>query len=177
MVLLDTVKKDFFLNFIFRFDDFSSNICYIIFRDLSSDDISFISSDAFCDCKNIDDILCIIKSESKNVFDNSIGYISDDSFFNDFIYKDFVSKRSLLINKYVDCIRLQSGARNDINAIRGFCDCDLLEIVKDRLLFLQKSELACKENRDALVYIENALKSLNGRSNLRFERFPCGRFL
>lgn len=54
-------------------------------------------------------------------------------------------------------IQMQHGARNKPDSTNGALDCDLLEIVRDRLKAFQDGEFPCRENEYALMHIEEAL--------------------
>lgn len=73
-------------------------------------------------------------------------------------------------------IQFQQGARTDENAISGVLDCDLLEIVRDRLKGFQSGEFATRENACALTHIEEALMWLNKRVEDRIERNVLGTY-
>lgn len=71
-------------------------------------------------------------------------------------------------------IDFQHGARSDVNSTAGVLDCDLLEIVRDRLQHFQKGEFATRENACALTHIEEALLWMNKRVEDRSERNVLG---
>lgn len=73
-------------------------------------------------------------------------------------------------------IHFQKGARKDINALNGVLDCDLLEIVRDRLRGFQNGEFATRENACALTHIEEALMWMNKRVEDRIERNVLGTY-
>lgn len=72
------------------------------------------------------------------------------------------------------CIEFQRGARLDPEARHGVLDCDLLEIVRDRLTAFQNGPYACPENEQALIHIESALLWMNKRVEDRAERNVLG---
>lgn len=71
-------------------------------------------------------------------------------------------------------IQYQKGPRKDPEARHGVLDCDLLEIVRDRLSCFQAGEFACKENQEALEHVEAALHALNKRVEDRIARGVLG---
>ena len=71
-------------------------------------------------------------------------------------------------------IRFQKGARKDPEARHGVLECDLLEIVRDRLKAFQAGPYACHENARALMYVEQALIQMNMRVEDRIERGVLG---
>lgn len=73
-------------------------------------------------------------------------------------------------------IQFQHGARKDHNAQTGVLDCDLLEIVRDRLKAFQSGDFATRENEIALTHIEEALMWLNRRVEDRIERNVLGTY-
>ena len=73
-------------------------------------------------------------------------------------------------------IHFQEGARKDPDAIHGILDCDLLEIVRDRLKGFQSGEFATRENACALTHIEEALMWMNKRVEDRIERNVLGTY-
>lgn len=72
------------------------------------------------------------------------------------------------------CIEFQRGPRNDPNSRRGVLDCDLLEIVRDRLRAFQAGPMYCEENYFALMHVEAALVYMNQRVENRIERNVLG---
>lgn len=72
------------------------------------------------------------------------------------------------------CIEFQKGARLDPEARQGILDCDLLEIVRDRIRSFQNGPYATKENELALFHIESALLWMNKRVEDRAERNVLG---
>lgn len=75
---------------------------------------------------------------------------------------------------YVQSIMFQHGPRNDPNSEHGVLDCDLLEIVRDRLKAFQAGPMATRENACALTHIEEALMWMNRRVEDRIERDVLG---
>lgn len=73
-------------------------------------------------------------------------------------------------------IQFQDGPRNEPNSTAGVLDCDLLEIVRDRLTAFQSGPYACRENAVALTHIEDALLWMNKRVEDRAERNVLGRY-
>lgn len=72
-------------------------------------------------------------------------------------------------------IEFQHGARYEIGSVKGVLDCDLLEIVRDRLKAFQSGDMACRENALALTHIEEALMWMNRRVEDRAERGVLGK--
>lgn len=70
-------------------------------------------------------------------------------------------------------IQFQNGARFEDGSIDGVLDCDLLEIVKDRLNEFQRKELN-GYNEAALYHIKEALEWLNKRVEDRAKRGVLG---
>lgn len=71
-------------------------------------------------------------------------------------------------------IQFQKGPQKEENSIAGVTDSDLLEMVRDRLTDFQNSEFACKENENALAYVNMALDWLYERALARKERGVLG---
>jgi len=71
-------------------------------------------------------------------------------------------------------IQFQHGARNEAGSTDGVLDCDLLEIVRDRLKAFQTGDYATRENACALTHIEEALMWMNKRVEDRAERGVLG---
>ncbi len=71
-------------------------------------------------------------------------------------------------------IVFQEGPRKEASSTYGVLDCDLLEIVRDRLRCFQGGEFACRENACALTHIEEALMWMNKRVEDRSERNVLG---
>ena len=71
-------------------------------------------------------------------------------------------------------ITFQRGPRGDIDARDGVLDCDLLEIVRDRLKAFQEGSMATEYNAQALLHIEEALMWMNRRVEDRIERQVLG---
>lgn len=72
------------------------------------------------------------------------------------------------------CIEFQKGPRKDPEARQGILDCDLLEIVRDRLKAFQNGPMATRENEMALQHVEEALMWMNKRVEDRAERAVLG---
>lgn len=73
-------------------------------------------------------------------------------------------------------IKFQKGPREAAGSIGGVLDCDLLEIVRDRLASFQEGEFATGENEQALRHIEEALMWMNKRVEDRAERNVLGKY-
>lgn len=73
-------------------------------------------------------------------------------------------------------ILFQKGPRTDPDARMGVLDCDLLEIVRDRLTAFQAGPYACEENAQALAHIELALRWMNKRVEDRAKRNVLGTY-
>ena len=73
-------------------------------------------------------------------------------------------------------IHFQEGPRNDPSSSHGVLDCDLLEVVRDRLKCFQEGEYRCRENACALTHIEEALMWMNRRVEDRAERNVLGTY-
>lgn len=71
-------------------------------------------------------------------------------------------------------IQFQKGPRMEQGSTPGVLDCDLLEIVRDRLAHFQKGDFACRENACALTHIEEALMWMNRCVEDRIERQVLG---
>ena len=74
----------------------------------------------------------------------------------------------------VGTVLFQNGPRNDPNSDFGVLDCDLLEIVRDRLKSFQSGPYATEYNAQALMNIEEALMWMNRRVEDRIERGVLG---
>ena len=72
-------------------------------------------------------------------------------------------------------VQMQCGPRREPNALNGVLDCDLLEIVRDRLTAFQSGPYACRENACALTHVEEALMWLNRRVEDRITRGVLGK--
>ncbi len=71
-------------------------------------------------------------------------------------------------------IQFQKGPRKETLSTQGALDCDLLEIVRDRLKAFQAGEFACSENAEALACVELALAWMNKRVEDRMGRGVLG---
>ena len=71
-------------------------------------------------------------------------------------------------------IQFQEGPRKLEHSQHGVLDCDLLEIVRDRLRAFQAGPFACRENACALTHIEEALMWMNRRVEDRIARNVLG---
>ena len=80
------------------------------------------------------------------------------------------------VENYVGVIQFQKGPRKDDTSEHGVIDTDLLEIVRDRLKHFQKGPYANDYNAQALVHVEEALKSLNKRVEDRIARNVLGTY-
>lgn len=86
-------------------------------------------------------------------------------------YHDYVISGD---DSVVGAIMFQKGPRKDPGARHGVLDCDLLEIVRDRLKAFQAGPFACDENARALMYVEQALIQMNIRVENRRKRGVLG---
>lgn len=73
-------------------------------------------------------------------------------------------------------ILFQKGPRTDPDARTGVLDCDLLEIVRDRLTAFQAGPYACEENAQALYHIEETLRWMAKRVEDRAKRNVLGTY-
>ncbi len=73
-------------------------------------------------------------------------------------------------------IVFQEGPRYEPGSTTGVLDCDLLEIVRDRLKCFQEGDYRCRENAIALTHIEEALLWMNKRVEDRAERNVLGTY-
>lgn len=71
-------------------------------------------------------------------------------------------------------INFQHGPRNDPQSTQGVLDCDLLEIVRDRLRAFQSGDMPSRETALALTHIEEALMWMNRRVEDRLDRGVLG---
>lgn len=71
-------------------------------------------------------------------------------------------------------IMFQKGARKEPGSMYGVLDCDLLEIVRDRLKAFQAGPFATEYNAQALLHVEEALMWMNRRVEDRIERSVLG---
>lgn len=71
-------------------------------------------------------------------------------------------------------IEFQKGPRKDPESRHGILECDLLEIVRDRLTHFQAGPFACEENARALRNVQEALYQMNLRVENRIERGVLG---
>lgn len=71
-------------------------------------------------------------------------------------------------------IEFQKGPRKDPDARHGVLDCDLLEIVRDRLKAFQSGPMASNYNAVALFHVERALEQMNERVRDRMQREVLG---
>lgn len=71
-------------------------------------------------------------------------------------------------------VNFQKGPRNDPNSRHGVLDCDLLEIVRDRLKAFVRGNMPDKNTEKALLCVEDALTFLNRRVEDRIERGVLG---
>lgn len=88
------------------------------------------------------------------------------------VYHDFDPERDETKTE----IKFQKGPRSADGSIGGVLDCDLLEIVRDRLMHFQAGDFACRENACALAHIEEALMWMNKRVEDRAERSVLGTY-
>ncbi len=73
----------------------------------------------------------------------------------DFLY--YINKNE---DEILNSVMFQDGLRGQEVSLDGVYDADLLEIVRDRLKAMQKSNQACNYNARALTHIEEALYQL-----------------
>lgn len=73
----------------------------------------------------------------------------------DFLY--YINKNE---GEILNSVMFQDGLRGRKVSLDGVYDADLLEIVRDRLKAMQKSNQACDYNARALTHIEEALYQL-----------------
>ena len=73
-------------------------------------------------------------------------------------------------------VQFQEGPRYEEASTPGVLDCDLLEIVRDRLTAFQSGMYACRENACALTHIEEALMWMNRRVENRLDRGVLGTY-
>ncbi len=71
-------------------------------------------------------------------------------------------------------ILFQKGPRNEPSSTPGVLDCDLLEIVRDRLRAFCEGTMANEETQRALGHVEAALHHMNKRVEDRIERQVLG---
>lgn len=76
----------------------------------------------------------------------------------------------------VAAVEFQKGHRNDPEARNGALDCDLVEMVRDRMKTFQEGEFECRENHMALFHLEEALYWMNKRVEKRAERGVLGTY-
>ena len=67
-----------------------------------------------------------------------------------------------------------NGPRNEPDSTFGVLDCDLLEIVRDRLTDFMNGPYPSKDTEDALYHVSQALLSLSRRTQDRAERGVLG---
>lgn len=72
-------------------------------------------------------------------------------------------------------ISLQKGPRKEVSSVHGVLDCDLLEIVRDRMISFQNGPFASEYNERALKGVEEALNALNDRVEDRIARNVLGK--
>lgn len=73
-------------------------------------------------------------------------------------------------------IKLQKGARKEVESQHGVIDSDLLEIVRHRLQCFQDGAFASEYNAKALEHLEIALMYMNRRVEDRIERNVLGTY-
>ena len=78
-------------------------------------------------------------------------------------------------NKYIAQIIYQKGPRTEEDSITGVLDCDLLEMVKDRLEAFQEGPYSCWQNEKALLHVKEALYWMNKRVEDRISRDVLGK--
>ena len=85
------------------------------------------------------------------------------------------AKREPGKNPIIALVKFQKGPRNDPGARTGVLDCDLIEIVRDRLKAFQEGEFSTAENEAAIFHLEQALQWMNRRVEDRIERGVLGK--
>ena len=88
-------------------------------------------------------------------------------------YHDYVIARADT-QEIILAVPFQKGPRAADFSRQGVLDCDLMEIVRDRLKAFQDGPLATKENAKALKHIEKALEQMNKRVENRIKRNVLG---
>ena len=71
-------------------------------------------------------------------------------------------------------IQFQKGPRQSQGSVPGVLDCDLLEIVRDRMKAFQSGTMATDYNAQAFAHVEEALKIMNRRVEDRIKRGVLG---
>ena len=74
----------------------------------------------------------------------------------------------------VGIVKFQKGPRKEEGSVSGVLDCDLLEMVKDRLEGFQRGPYASEYNEQALIHIKEALYWMNKRVEDRIARNVLG---
>lgn len=82
--------------------------------------------------------------------------------------------RGIEDNPILAIVKFQKGPGSAPDARNGVLDCDLIEIVRDRLKCFQEGKYATKENARAIGYLEAALEAMNERVEERAKRGVLG---
>jgi hypothetical protein len=93
---------------------------------------------------------------------------------NAYHHYTIVKHNSRLFDDVIADVNFQDGARNAENSVDGVLDCDLLEIVRDRLKGFQSGAFATEYNEHALKAVEEALTWMNKRVKDRAARGVLG---
>ena len=94
-----------------------------------------------------------IDSNSKNTIEAYRSEYAENPV--DFLY--YINRNE---DEILNSVMFQDGLRGQEGSLDGIYDADLLEIVRDRLKAMQKSNQACDYNVRALTHIEEALYQL-----------------
>lgn len=97
--------------------------------------------------------LNLIDSNSKNTIEAYRSDYAENPV--DFLY--YINRNE---DEILNSVMFQDGLRGQKGSLDGVYDADLLEIVRDRLKAMQKSNQACDYNVRALTHIEEALYQL-----------------
>ena len=97
--------------------------------------------------------LNLIDSNSENIIEAYRSEYAENPV--DFLY--YINSNE---GKLLGSVMLQDGPVGQEGTLDGIYDADLLEIVRDRLKAMQKSNQACDYNARALTHIEEALYQL-----------------
>ena len=97
--------------------------------------------------------LNLIDSNSENIIEAYRSEYAENPV--DFLY--YINSNE---GKLLGSVMLQDGPVGQEGTLDGIYDADLLEIVRDRLRAMQKSNQACDYNARALTHIEEALYQL-----------------
>ncbi len=105
-----------------------------------------------------------IQSSNPNI---KIKVLDERGFGNAYHEYDIVSKHD--DDKSFTCINFQKGPLKE-NDLNGCFQEDLIEVCIDRLRCFQSGEFACRENKLALMKLEEALMWLEKRTKDRLRR-------